>query len=202
MIFHLEGAVRYIMPDSVSVDVNGVGYQVFMPQSMLAKVSHEGETFTFFTFHHIREDINQLYGFLTQSDRELFSVLTSISGIGPKVGIKMMSDVSPEDLKNAIITGDLVFLTSLPGIGKKTAERLIIELQDKLAKLYSLPTASSSGTSVTYKAPTSVQSDITMALKTLGYSSEEVKRALSQSGELISEETSLEDGIKILLKHL
>lgn len=134
MIGYLRGVVTHLFKDACYVDVHGVGYRVYVPTTT-RQLLVEGEESTLFTYLNVREDAMQLYGFSTEDEYELFILLISVSGIGPKVGLGILSGMTPEAFKLAILNGQVAQLTKLPGIGKKSAERLVLELKDKLAKM-------------------------------------------------------------------
>ena len=134
MIGYVRGVVTHLFKDACYVDVHGVGYRVYVPTTT-RQLLVEGEESTLFTYLNVREDAMQLYGFSTEDEYELFILLISVSGIGPKVGLGILSGMTPEDFKLAILNVQVAQLTKLPGIGKKSAERLVLELKDKLAKM-------------------------------------------------------------------
>lgn len=131
MIGYLRGTISYLLADSCLIDVHGVGYRVFIAGSTRAKLA-AGNQAQLFTYLNVREDAMQLYGFFSQAEYELFLQLISVSGIGPKVALGMMSAMTVESLCKAIHLKQAAVLVKLPGIGKKTAERLILELHDKM----------------------------------------------------------------------
>ena len=134
MIGYVRGVVTHLFKDACYVDVHGVGYRVYVPTTT-RQLLVEGEESTLFTYLNVREDAMQLCGFSTEDEYELFILLISVSGIGPKVGLGILSGMTPEAFKLAILNGQVAQLTKLPGIGKKSAERLVLELKDKLAKM-------------------------------------------------------------------
>lgn len=137
MIGYVRGVVTHLFKDACYVDVHGVGYRVYVPTTT-RQLLVEGEESTLFTYLNVREDAMQLYGFSTEDEYELFILLISVSGIGPKVGLGILSGMTPEAFKLAILNGQVAQLTKLPGIGKKSAERLVLELKDKLAKMITI----------------------------------------------------------------
>jgi Holliday junction DNA helicase RuvA len=173
MIFYVSGRLEYIDPNFVVLDVNGMGYKVTVPETLSQSLPAIGETVKLYTVFHVREDQQQLFGFLSTEDKAVFLLLTSVSGVGPKVGIKILSTLAISDLIPAIQQENLAVLTSVSGVGKKMAERVIIELKDKVAALYAYSESEKTPTQTTI-AP-SLSDDLTLALKTLGYNSEEIK---------------------------
>lgn len=203
MIYHLKGILSKVGDDFVVIEAGGVGYQVFIPTFVRDTLPDLGETTLLYTYHHIREDSQLLFGFLTLEDRALFLLMLSVSGIGPKVGVKILSSVTRNQFIQAVMEENLVILTQIPGVGKKMAERIIVELKDKIQTIYKTDIADFVNTSSGPSAISSpIKDDITLALRTLGYSSEEVKRAFVKLGATFPPETSLESGIKLILKQL
>jgi len=201
MIYQLSGKLIEKNESDIVIDIQGIGYQVFAPSTVIHSLPSLNESTTIYTFHYIREDQQVLFGFSSKEERELFIKLTSVSGIGPKVGIKILSTMTSSVLIQAIATGNVTQLTQTPGVGKKVAERLIIELKDKLPSVYTDMDQSENTISVqTQENP--LKKDLTLALKTLGYHQDEIKRALAKSKDMLTDQHSLEDGIRILLKQL
>ena len=173
MIGYVRGIVTHLFKESCYVDVHGVGYRVYVPTTTRQQLI-EGQEATLFTYLNVREDAMQLYGFWTEDEYELFILLISVSGIGPKVGLGILSGMTPEAFKLAVINGQVQQLTKLPGIGKKSAERLVLELKDKLAKM----------TQISVETPAAIQP--IEALVSLGYAQKDVEALVE----------SLNDGTK------
>ena len=133
MISKLKGVIDTIFEQQVIIDVNGVGYGVFVPTKTISKLS-VGAPATLWIETVVREDAITLYGFISQSEHEYFNLLTLVQGVGPKAGLSILSALSPEQISSAILSGDVAAFTSANGIGKKTAERIITELKDKVGK--------------------------------------------------------------------
>ena len=157
MIAHLRGKLVQKAPARVIVDVNGVGYEVFIPLTTFTALPDAGSEVSIDVHTHVREDVIALYGFSTRRERSIFEKLMTISGIGPKLAVTILSGGSVEDLVSAIKRGDLARLTAIPGVGKKTAERIILELKDKLQDFVEPQTKST------------VEVDVLSALENLGY---------------------------------
>src|SRR5215510_13082117 len=134
MIARLSGKLLSKQPNQVVVDVQGVGYLVNIPLSTFYEIGETGGAVQLLIYTHVREDTIALFGFQTAKEKHLFEQLTSVSGIGPKLGITILSGMSVDELVPAIRQGNLARLTSIPGVGKKTAERMVVELRDKLSK--------------------------------------------------------------------
>jgi holliday junction DNA helicase RuvA len=165
MIAFLRGQVIAKQPDCLIVDVHGVGYEVHVPLTTYYNVGDEGADVTLRIHTHVREDALQLYGFLTTLEQELFERLIGISGIGPKLALAVLSGIESNELVGSIQRGDVARLVRIPGIGKKTAERIVLELKDRLAKLVTLPAAAAEAVSPENR----LKDDLVSALVNLGY---------------------------------
>ena len=174
MIGYVRGIVTHLFKESCYVDVHGAVYRVYVPTTTRQQLI-EGQEATLFTYLNVREDAMQLYGFWTEDEYELFILLISVSGIGPKVGLGILSGMTPEAFKLAVINGQVQQLTKLPGIGKKSAERLVLELKDKLVKMTQISVetpAAIQPISVTHSGPSG---EAIEALVSLGYAQKDVE---------------------------
>lgn len=135
MIGFLRGRLFSKKPDSLIVDVNGVGYQVLVPISLVSSLPDEGREIMIFIYTHVREDAIILYGFQTEDEKKIFTTLIGVSGIGPKIALNILSTIRPDNFYSAIDAEDVDTLCRVPGLGKKTAHRLILELREKLPAL-------------------------------------------------------------------
>ncbi len=197
MIALVKGELAYKSVDHVIVDVGGVGYRLFIPLSTFYSLPETGPV-QLFVHTHVREDALNLYGFLAVDEKELFATLIGISGIGPKLAVNILSHIPVTDLKLAIAGGDIKRLSALPGIGKKTAERLVLELKDKMGDTSGLvPTAP--GGSPTTAASASLE-DVISALVNLGYKEPQARKILENME--IAPEASMEMILKSALKVL
>ena len=178
MFYYVKGVVAHIAPYLAVIDCGGVGYACRTTNNTLSALK-KGENSKLFTYLNVREDAMELFGFATESELGCFQMLISVSGVGPKAALSVLSSTTPEGLATAIITGDEKALTVAPGIGKKIAQRIILELKDKLAKGQLGMTAGESygGTGVTV-IPQNKASEAAAALAVLGYSQAEVAAAL------------------------
>jgi Holliday junction DNA helicase RuvA len=204
VIAFVEGVVAYAEPDHVVIDVNGVGYRVFVTGTTAYQVK-EGERLRLFTHHHVREDAHLLYGFRTREERELFTRLNNVNGIGPKVALAILGAGTPDQFVYAVRMEDTGYLTKLPGIGKKTAQRLILDLKEKLDDLaVMLPTPPLSAKGVVKPAPATkgLGAELHEALTSLGYTEKEAHEAVRSLAEEISEGVTLESLIKLALKQM
>ena len=185
------------------LDCGGVGYALNVSMNTLSRLKL-GETAKLYTYCHIREDLFDLYGFFTLTEKRSFEMLLGVSGVGPKLALSVLSGVSPETLAIAILGGDERALTAIPGVGKRIAQRLIVELRDKLAKEAgfggSFPAQSPGGAPfVSQAAGSGKLSDAAAALMVLGYGSAEAAAALKG---IDAEKESLEDIIRLALKNM
>jgi Holliday junction DNA helicase RuvA len=192
MIGRLSGTLLEKHPPQVLLDVGGVGYEIDVPMSSFYNLPAVGEPVTLVTHFVVREDAQQLYGFLSQKERAAFRELIRISGVGPKLALSVLSGMSADDLAQCIVLQDAGQLTRVPGIGKKTAERLLLELKGRLAD--ALPQAG--GVAVN----AGVTHDALGALLALGYSDKEAVLALKQLPEGLSLEDAIRQALKLLAK--
>ena len=199
MISYIRGELCDIEEQKAIVDVNGVGYGIYMPQQALSLLPPMGQQVKIHTYLNIREDAMQLFGFLTKED------LNGVNGIGPKAGLNILSCLSPDELRFAVLSGDAKAISATPGIGKKTAEKLILELKDKLNIEDMLEHAAHGGDSEdlasgTDTASNTMQAEAVQALTALGYGSAESLRAVKKSSpECSSVEDILKEALKFLL---
>jgi Holliday junction DNA helicase RuvA len=188
MIASLSGKLESLGNDWAIINVGGIGFQVHVSTTGLSKLGVVGSNVKLYTHLHVREDNLSLYGFNTTAELELFRSVTSVSGIGPKLGLAMLSAMEPEQLIMAIASGNADLLTGIPGIGKKTASRIVLELKDKIG----------TGMMATPMAEMAQENaDVLAALTALGYSASEVTRALASLSRDVS--LSIEDKIKLAL---
>jgi Holliday junction DNA helicase RuvA len=177
MIGFLKGRLAVKQPPMLTVDVNGVGYELEAPMSTFYGLPAVGEAVALFTHLVVREDAHILYAFGTDGERRLFRGLLKVSGVGPKIALGILSGASVEDFLRTIEAEDVAMLTRIPGIGRKTAERVIIEMRDSVKKL-SMPTANGGAAAVGATVTPTPQSEAFSALIALGYKPPEVVRLL------------------------
>jgi Holliday junction DNA helicase RuvA len=197
MIGFLRGRIADKQPNRLIIDVQGVGYEVHVPLSTFYDAGEEGADITLRIYTHVREDALQLYGFLTDLERQLFERLIGISGIGPKLAIAVLSGMDPRDLLLSVQRGDVARLTSIPGVGKKTSERIVLELKDRLAQLpgaVAVEAASVNGGD-------RVRSDLLSALQNLGYHRPQAEKAIDATLQTMSDPT-FEQALKAALREL
>lgn len=182
MISYIRGTLADFEEDKVIVDVGGVGYGIFMSGQDMGRLPGVGNEVKIHTYFSVKEDAMKLYGFLTRDALQVFRLLIGVSGIGPKGGLGILSALSPDDLRFAVMAGDAKAIAAAPGIGKKTAEKLILELKDKLhledalehaVQMEEMPSGEHAGMS-------EVRNDAVQALTALGYGSTEALKAVRQ----------------------
>jgi Holliday junction DNA helicase RuvA len=192
MIAHLSGTLLSKQPTSAIVDVGGVGYEVVIPLSTFYELGENGSTVQLRIYTHVREDALQLYGFKTARERELFLQLISVNGVGPGLAIKLLSGMNADEMIASIRTNNLVRLVAIPGVGRKTAERLVVDLRDKIAALSSPALeeefAAQAAAAGSPSSPDAMRDDAISALVNLGYqkaaAEKAVKTAADEGGDL------------------
>ncbi len=190
MIGRIQGTLIRITAPKLLIDCNGLGYEVDVPMSTLYQLPPIGQKLTLLTHFHVREDQQQLFGFATDAERDAFRSLIKISGVGARTALAVLSGMSVNELVQAIAIQEPGALTRIPGIGKKTAERLLLELKGKLVPEL--------GIDQSQPTKTDTSSEIIQALLALGYSDKEARLAVRQ----IPVDTNVSDGIKLALKSL
>lgn len=199
MIALLTGAIAGKSPDHIILDVNGVGYRVFIPFSTYYELPEEGGRATLHIHTSVREDAILLYGFRTRQEKAFFQLLISVSGVGPKLAKDILSNMQPVPLAQALSQGDIQKLSGIPGIGKKTAERLVLELKDKAVAVAGAPLPVSESQ---HSGINEITDDVLSALLNLGYKEPQVRKVLSLievvSGATV--EDVLKQALKILMK--
>ena len=197
MIALLTGHIAHKSPEFIILDVNGVGYRVQIPFSTYYELPDEGKEISLNIYTHVKEDAINLYGFRSLAEKNCFQMLISVSGIGPKLGKDILSNIEVGDLKHAVTLGDLGRLSAIPGIGRKTAERLVLELKSKFLKLETaLPLPEAGKVAVA----SAVSDDVASALINLGYKEGVVRKLLAEVE--IPDGSGMEDVLKKALKLL
>lgn len=203
MIASIRGILSYKSPNYIIVEVGGVGYQVYTSVTSYQVLPEVGKTVTLFTYTYLREDALNLYGFLTMEEKDLFMLLLNVSGIGPRLSLNILSGISVSGLVNSIRDGDIVKLTSIPGIGKKMASRLIFELKEKIGDLFSL-VYEGAGDEIRKGERDKIITDVLSALMNLGYprqlAMDSIKRITRGSLKDLSAEELIKESLKILAK--
>lgn len=197
MFAFLRGVVAAKTLEHIQLDVNGVGYEVHVPDSVHRHVSPE-QTVTLKTYCHIREDTFQIFGFLREEEKALFLMLLSINGIGPKVALSFLSAMSPADLGQAILNSDVTAITKVPGVGKKTAQRVVLELKAKMGQHAELSAILGEDADLSDDS----SDDVIAALMSLGCTSAEAKKAAARARKELGEKATDEDLVKAALRSM
>ena len=199
MIAHLRGRISEKHPNRVIVDVGGVGYEVFIPLSTFYGLGAPGGDIVLRVHTHVREDALQLFGFATELEQQLFERLIGVSGIGPKVALAVLSGIEPQELIRAIERGDLARLTAIPGVGKKTSERIVLELKDRLPRVPEAAVAAGLESPV----ESALQDDVVSALVNLGYHRPLAEKAFASAIRIVPDsgfERTLKQALRELAK--
>jgi Holliday junction DNA helicase RuvA len=199
MISYIKGELTEIFDDAIVVENNGIGFNIRVPASVISEFSVVGEQVKVYTYLQIREDAHSLYGFLTRDDLDIFKMLINVNGIGPKGALAILSTITPDDLRFAVLSDDVKLISSTPGIGAKTAQKLIIELKDKIKLADAFEQALSH--QETEAADMSARNEAAEALVALGYGNAEALRAVRgvENAEQKDSETILKEALKKLL---
>lgn len=198
MFAYIKGSLEVKTRGYVVIDVNGVGYKIFMSETAIEKIGEIGETVKVHTYLRVREDDMSLYGFNTNEELRMFELLLSVSGIGAKSAIAILSNITPSSFALAIITNDVSKIKALPGIGPKTAQRIILELKDKIKTEEAIATQENIQVKTSIEDNENINEAIS-ALQVLGYSKKEIEKSLEK---LDKENLSVEEIIKLGLKNL
>ena len=197
MFAYIKGSLEVKTKGYVVIDVNGIGYKIFMSETAIDKIGEIGNIVKVHTYLRVREDDMSLYGFNTNEELRMFELLLSVSGIGAKSAITILSNIVPSQFALAVITNDVSKIKSLPGIGPKTAQRIILELKDKIKSEESISDDKSIGSTEQITNNEKIVEAIS-ALQVLGYTKKEIEQALQK----VESELSIEEIIKIGLKNL
>ena len=199
MIAFLKGTIEDITENSLVLDVNGIGYEVLVPGQLLDMLKGIGQELKVYTYMQVREDAVVLFGFLTRDDLAMFKMLIGVNGVGPKAGLGILSALGTEELRFAVLADDAKRIAKAPGIGAKTAQKIILELKDKLAKGQIAPGGESYGGTGVTVIPENKTSEAAAALAVLGYSQSEIAVALKG---IDVDGLALEEIIKQALKRM
>ena len=179
MIAYLSGTLAEKKPTEATIDVGGIGYLVLIPTSTFEKLPDVGKACKLMTHHHVREDAETLFGFATADEREVFRGMIKVSGVGPKLALAALSAMRPDELRQYVASGDVSLLTRIPGVGRKTAERLVVELRDKLVPAApSIVEGTTSGSTSTPSLPIA-RMDAILALEALGMSRNAAEKSVA-----------------------
>lgn len=196
MISFVEGRLEEKTPARVVVSAAGVGYEIFMPLSSYDQLPNPGDNVRILTHFHVREDAQVLYGFMSEAERSLFVRLLGVGGIGPKLALSALSGMQVRDFVAAVVNGDVKMLSSISGIGKKVAERLVVELRDKISKAEGLEAVSGEAQTVTEDTLTQ---DAASALMALGYKQADALKMAAAARQKAPKDAAVEDLIRVAL---
>lgn len=203
MISFIRGELVEVYEDMIVLANNGMGFNIRVPASLLTELGPVGDTVKVYTYLHVKEDDLSLFGFLTRDDLNVFKMLINVNGIGPKGALAILSTITPDDLRFAVLSDDVKLISSAPGIGAKTAQRLIIELKDKLKLSDAFEMALNNNAAKTDKntAAMSARNDAVEALVALGYGSAEALKAVKKVDDVENKdsETLLKEALKKLV---
>ncbi len=199
MIFHIDGKLSSIEKGFVVIEVAGIGYQVNIPNNVFERLPSLQSEIKVFTYQVIKEDSNSIYGFLSKDERRLFAMLITVSGVGPKAALSVMSGLPIENITGAIVKGNAEVLSSAPGVGKKTAQKICIELKEKIAKTLGVKASEMQQFLPEEKG---LVNEAVQALMTLGYSPKEARDAIFKCGVDLDKARNIEQIIKASLKGL
>lgn len=195
MFAYIKGSLEIKSTNYVVIEAGGIGYKIYMSPKSIGTIGNVGENVKVHIHYHVREDDISLYGFNTEEELRMFEILISVSGVGVKSALTMLSDISPASFAMAVINDDVTRLTKVPGVGKKTAQRLILELKDKLKS----EDISGEEISKTDIKEDKIDNDAIIALQVLGYNKKEIEQALEK---IDTRDLTVEDTIKTALKYL
>lgn len=202
MYSYIKGELVEILEDSIVVENHGIGYNIRIPGSILDSLEGIGQSVKIYTYTYVREDAMLLYGFLTRDDLNVFKLLLGVSGIGPKGALAILSVMTPDDLRFAVLSEDDKTIAKAPGIGKKSAQRLIIELKDKMSleDAFALKSEHEAVKQAEGSLKHAVKNEAVQALVALGYSSAEAMKAVNAVE--VTDETTVEEVLKASLKQM
>ena len=200
MISYIKGTLEFLGEDFIIVENNSIGYEIKIPLSVIPNLPHIREEVKIYTYLYVREDAMLLFGFLSMDDIDVFKKLLSVSGVGPKAALGVLSTITPDDLRYAIICNDDKTIAKAPGIGKKTAQKLILELKDKfnIKDIYRSHKEDYENTNIVNMDN---KNEAVEALVTLGYTQTETAKAISGINEYDSTEDLIKKALKILAKY-
>lgn len=198
MYAYISGTLVEKRPTEVTIDVQGVGYRLHITTSTFEQLPALRKTVKLFTYFHVREDASLLYGFATRAEKRVFEVMLGVSGIGPKLALAALSAMKPDDLRAHVIHGETAVLTSIPGVGRKTAQRLIVELKDRFADMEELDEAT--GKPAASDAGATARSDALAALESLGFARASAEKHLRNVLKKNADVSAAEEMIRLVLR--
>ena len=200
MYSYIKGELVEIQPESIVVEAGQIGYEIRMPANMVGRLGGIGQSVKVYTYLHVKEDLMELYGFLSRDDLQVFRLLLGVNGIGPKGALAILTALTPDDLRIAVLGEDAKAIAKAPGIGSKTAQRVILELKDRLSLVPVAGNASPAAQAISQDSSSAVKAEAVQALVALGYGSTEALKAVRK---VEADETmEVEDVLKLALKHM
>lgn len=200
MFSYITGELVDFSQDFIIIDHQGIGYRIFVSQKVIQQLPSKGSFIKIHTHFIVREDAMTLYGFLSKDELEMFGLLLGVNGVGPKAGISILSTLTPDELRFAIISAQPKAISAAPGIGSKTAQRIILDLKDKIDGLEAVEQSLSAANTAPLEDLNHIRNEAILALTSLGYSTSEVVMAMQKIQ--INEDVAVEELIKLLLKEL
>lgn len=202
MFYSITGTIVYVDTQSIAIDCHGVAFKCMTTLCTLRQVGEKGSTATLYTYLNVREDALDLFGFSTEQELDCFKILISVSGVGPKAGLAILSELTPEKLALSIATGDSKAITRAQGVGPKLAQRIVLELKDKLAKGLELSGTTPEIQAAGIASASGNQAEAVSALAMLGYSQSEASVAVSKLDGNLSVEDLIKQALKILSRQV
>ena len=200
MYSYIKGELVEIQPESIVVEAGQIGYEIRMPANMVGRLGGIGQSVKVYTYLHVKEDLMELYGFLSRDDLQVFRLLLGVNGIGPKGALAILTALTPDDLRIAVLGEDAKAIAKAPGIGSKTAQRVILELKDRLSLVPVAGNASPAAQAISQDSSSAVKAEAVQALVALGYSSTEAWKSVGKIE--LAPEMTVEELLKLCLKQM
>lgn len=200
MYSYIKGELVEIQPESIVVEAGQIGYEIRMPANMVGRLGGIGQSVKVYTYLHVKEDLMELYGFLSRDDLQVFRLLLGVNGIGPKGALAILTALTPDDLRIAVLGEDAKAIAKAPGIGSKTAQRVILELKDRLSLVPVAENVSPAAQAISQDSSSAVKAEAVQALVALGYSSSEAWKSVGKIE--LAPEMTVEELLKLCLKQM
>ena len=200
MYSYIKGELVEIQPESIVVEAGQIGYDIRMPANMVGRLGGIGQSVKVYTYLHVKEDLMELYGFLSRDDLQVFRLLLGVNGIGPKGALAILTALTPDDLRIAVLGEDAKAIAKAPGIGSKTAQRVILELKDRLSLVPVAGNVSPAAQAISQDSSSAVKAEAVQALVALGYSSSEAWKSVGKIE--LAPEMTVEELLKLCLKQM
>ena len=200
MYSYIKGELVEIQPESIVVEAGQIGYEIRMPANMVGRLGGIGQSVKVYTYLHVKEYLMELYGFLSRDDLQVFRLLLGVNGIGPKGALAILTALTPDDLRIAVLGEDAKAIAKAPGIGSKTAQRVILELKDRLSLVPVAGNASPAAQAISQDSSSAVKAEAVQALVALGYSSSEAWKSVGKIE--LAPEMTVEELLKVCLKQM